>query len=156
MKNKHEIKKILIAVDETPYSEKAWLYGHHLAQQMKAKIALVHVNEIPAMPTYVGNLVVGEAPTIMPDLMSIQEENTQKLFEKITKSFGPEVQVDTFSRMGAIREEILDVAQEWEADLIILGTHGRTGFDHFISGSVAESVARRSDCPVLIIPNKEN
>ena len=86
MKTNPQIQKILIAVDETPYSEKAWQYGYHLAKQMKAKIALVHVNEIPAMPTYVGNLVVGEAPTIMPDLMSIQEENTQKLFKKISKS----------------------------------------------------------------------
>lgn len=154
MKTNSQIQKILIAVDETPYSEKAWQYGYHLAQQMKAKIALVHVNEIPAMPTYVGNLVVGEAPTIMPDLMSIQEENTQNLFKKIIKSFSADIQVETYSRMGAIREEILAVAEEWKADLIILGTHGRTGFEHFISGSVAESVARKAHCPVLIIPSK--
>jgi nucleotide-binding universal stress UspA family protein len=53
------------------------------------------------------------------------------------------------------QDEILAVAEECKADLIILGTHGRTGFDHFISGSVSESVARKSKCPVLIIPNPE-
>ncbi|HEY0769691.1 MAG TPA: universal stress protein, partial [Sphingobacteriaceae bacterium] len=58
-------------------------------------------------------------------------------------------------KIGNPRDEILITADEWNADLIIVGTHGRTGFDHFISGSVAEGVARKAKCPVLIIPKME-
>ncbi|MFM6975991.1 MAG: universal stress protein [Sphingobacteriaceae bacterium] len=156
MKASHKIEKILIAIEDSPYSEKALSYGHHLAIQMSAQVALVHVNDLPLMPNYVGNMVVGELPTISPELMTLQEEATQKLFERIIRSWKDEISVHTFSRLGNVRDEILDVAEQWHADLIILGTHGRTGFDHFISGSVAESVARKAHCPVLIIPNKEN
>ena len=151
-----KIDRILIAVEESTYSEKAWLYGYHLAELMKAKIGLVHVLEPPAIPTYVGNMVVGEAPNIMADLMTMQEESTKALFERITKRMSDEVQVYTFVKMGNVKTEILDLAEEWKADLIILGTHGRTGIDHFIAGSVAEGVARKAHCPVLIIPNKKN
>ena len=156
MKSSIKLQKILIAIEDSAYSEKALNYGHHLAQQMQAKVALVHVNELPMAPDYVGNMVMGETPTLVPELIRIQEENTKALFERIIKSWKDELQVFTFSRMGNVRDEILDVAEEWKADLIILGTHGRTGFDHFISGSVAESVTRKAHCPVLIIPNKEN
>ena len=63
--------------------------------------------------------------------------------------------VYSFHKMGHPKDEILLTADEWNADIIILGTHGRTGFDHFLSGSVAEKVVRRAKCPVLIIPNKD-
>lgn len=156
MKKAIKLQRILIAIDDTPYSEKALHYGHHLAKEMKAKVALVHVNELPVVPVYVGNPVMGESPTLLPELMAVQEENSKNLFERATKNWEENIQLYTFTRLGNIRDEILDVAQEWKADLIILGTHGRTGLDHFLVGSVAESVARKSECPVLIIPNKAN
>lgn len=154
MKKKIQLKKILIAIDESPFSEHAMAYGHQFAAKMGAKVALVHVNEFPMMPTYVGNMVVGEAPTVIPEMLSAQEEASKALFKRIKKEWGDDVPLETFTRMGDVRDEILNQAEEWKADLLILGTHGRTGFDHFISGSVAESVARKSHCPVLIIPNK--
>ena len=59
------------------------------------------------------------------------------------------------TKIGRAQDEILSVADDCKADMIILGTHGRTGFDHFISGSVSESVSRKAKCPILIIPNPE-
>ena len=66
-----------------------------------------------------------------------------------------EVKISTVTKIGRAQDEILAVADDCKADMIILGTHGRTGFDHFISGSVSQSVARKAKCPVLIIPNPE-
>lgn len=156
MKNTIALKRILIAIDESTYSEKALSYGCHLAKKLNAKVALVHVSELPMIPGYVGNTVVGEAPSVVPELLSVEQEAAKKLLERATKTCGEQNEVYTFNRIGLIKDEILAVADEWKADLLILGTHGRTGLDHFIVGSIAESVARKAHCPVLIIPNKEN
>jgi nucleotide-binding universal stress UspA family protein len=55
---------------------------------------------------------------------------------------------------GKTFEVILKVAEEWNADLIVLGTHGRTGLSHLLTGSVAEKVIRHSTLPLYIIPTK--
>lgn len=53
---------------------------------------------------------------------------------------------------GFPKEEILNTAKEWEADVIVMGTHGRTGLSHFFQGSIAEHVVRHARVPVLVIP----
>ncbi|MFV5689388.1 universal stress protein [Flavobacterium sp. ZT3R25] len=60
--------------------------------------------------------------------------------------------VRTFVAEGIPYEVILNVAKQWDADIIVLGTHGRTGFSHLIMGSVAEKVIRHSEIPIFIIP----
>ncbi len=156
MRNSIALKKILIAIDETTYSEKALSYGCHLAKKLHAKVALVHVSELPMLPGYVGNAVVGEVPSVVPELLSVEQEAAKKLLERACKTCGNQIELHTFNRMGLVKDEILAVAEEWKADLLILGTHGRTGLNHFMMGSIAESVVRKAHCPVLIIPNKAN
>lgn len=148
------IKKILIAVEESVYSEIAIDYGLALGRRLGAEVALVHVNEIPAATPYIADPLLNETSFMMPEMITLQEEASKKLFDRIQQQAGDLV-LQTFTRIGSPKTEILATADECHADLIILGTHGRTGFDHFISGSVAESVVRKSKCPVLIIPNKE-
>ncbi|MXV52598.1 universal stress protein [Pedobacter sp. HMF7647] len=149
------ISKILIAIEDSTFSEKAAEYGLGIATAMNASIALVHVNNIPPATTYTTDPLTLEPPVLMPDLMFVQEESGQKLLDKYAADFeSKNLTVFTFNRIGDTRNEILATAEEWGADLIVLGTHGRTGFDHLISGSVAESVTRHSKCPVLVVPNK--
>ncbi len=150
--NHIQLKKILIAVEDSPYSDKATDYGFTLARQMKASIALVHVNDLPMAVPYVADPLLNEPPILMPGIMQAQEESSKKLLERISEKLGGGITLFTFNKIGNPKDEILATAEEWEADMIILGTHGRTGFDHFISGSVAESVVRKAKCPVLIIP----
>ncbi len=146
--------RILIATDDSECSKKALQHGHSLAQTMQASVALVHVIE-PASPTnYGADPLMGQQPIIIPETTEIQEESSKKLLDEISKDFQDVKEVFTFSRIGSPKQEILSVASEWAADLIIMGTHGRTGFDHFISGSVSESVIRRAACPVLVVPSK--
>ena len=149
------LHKILIAVEDSPYSDQAVNYGFALARKFGAAIALVHVNEIPIATPYIADPLLNESPVMIPEMMQIQEEASKNLFDRIQKQWGEDVTLYTFTKIGRPKDEILATADECKADLIILGTHGRTGFDHFISGSVSESVARRAKCPVLIIPNKE-
>lgn len=150
--NPIQLKKILIAVEDSPYSDKATAYGFAFARQMGASIALLHVNEMPVAMPYVADPLLNEPPIMMPEMMHIQEEASKKLLDRISEKLGEGITIFTFNKIGSPKAEILATAEEWDADLIILGTHGRTGFDHFISGSVAESVVRKAKCPVLIIP----
>ncbi len=146
--------RILIATDDSECSKKALQHGHGLAKIMESSVALIHVIE-PAAPTnYGADPLMGQQPIIIPETTEIQEENSKTMLDEISKGFQDVKEVFTFSRIGNPKQEILTVANEWAADLIIMGTHGRTGFDHFISGSVSESVTRRAPCPVLVVPGK--
>jgi nucleotide-binding universal stress UspA family protein len=149
------IHRILIAVDDSPYSDQAVSYGILLAKNLGSKITLVHVDEIPISSPYSADPLLNESPIMIPELMHIQEEASKLLFERIKEQYGEVVDISTVTKIGRAQDEILAAANECKADMIILGTHGRTGFDHFISGSVSESVARKAKCPVLIIPNPE-
>ena len=155
MINPDNLKKILIAVEDNVYSDHAVSYGLSLARRLGAEVALVHVNEIPAATPYIADPMLNETSFMMPEMISIQEDASNALFERIKKQAGDDVTLYTYTKLGSPKTEILATAEECNADMIILGTHGRTGFDHFISGSVAEGVARKSKCPVLIIPNKD-
>lgn len=155
MVSPENIHRILIAVEDSPYSEQAVNYGVLLAKNLGSKITLVHVDEIPISSPYSADPLLNESPVMIPELMHIQEEASKALFKKLEDKYGQIVKISTVTKIGRAQDEILAVADECKADMIILGTHGRTGFDHFISGSVSESVARKAKCPVLIIPRQE-
>ncbi|WP_256012588.1 universal stress protein [Desertivirga xinjiangensis] len=155
MKTLNEVHKILIAVEDSQYSERAASYGFELAQKLGADVGLIHVNEVPTGTPFVADPLLNEPPVMMPELINVQEEASKKLLDRIADTYFGKATIYSFHKVGNPRDEILHTAEEWNADMIILGTHGRTGFDHFISGSVAEKVIRKAKCPVLIIPNKE-
>jgi nucleotide-binding universal stress UspA family protein len=155
MKRKDNISRILIAVEDSTYSDVAVHYGMMLAKKMGAKIALVHADEIPMNTPYNADPMLNETPLVIPEMMQIQHEASKDLFQRIHDEYGAKTEITTYIRVGRAQDEILAAAEEYQADLIILGTHGRTGLDQFISGSVSAGVAKRAKCPVLIIPKPE-
>jgi nucleotide-binding universal stress UspA family protein len=155
MKTLNQITKILIAIEDSQYSERAAGYGFDLAEKLNASVALLHVNEVPVGTSYIADPMLNESQVVLPDLIQLQDESSKKLLDRISEVYAGRVPTYTYTKLGNPRDEILATAEEWGADMIILGTHGRTGFDHFISGSVSEKVVRKAKCPVLIIPNKE-
>lgn len=155
MENLHEFQKILIAVDDSKYAYHATEYGFALAKKLNASVALVHINQIPVAVNITGDPILGDSGMVLPNIMDIQKEQAEALFTKLKTNFAPETIVDEFILEGDVSTEIVNLAKEQNFSMIVMGTHGRTGFDHFISGSVAESVSRHAKCPVLIIPNKE-
>lgn len=155
MKTQDTISRILIAVEDSPYSDQAIHYGMMLAKKMGSKVALVHADEIPVNTPFIADPMLSETSLMIPEMMEVQAEASKNLFKRIKEQYSNQDEVTTYTRIGRAQDEILAVAEEYKADLIILGTHGRTGLDHFISGSVSSSVAKRAKCPVMIIPKME-
>lgn len=140
------MKKIIIAVDNDPTSEKIALNGFQLGLQLKAEIALLSVVDLTLLITD-GAVTPKEFADIA---INDYKKNQQMLIETVFKDH----KVWTFVEEGIPYEVILKVANEWDADIIVLGTHGRTGFSHLIMGSVAEKIIRHSEIPIFIIPIK--
>ncbi|MDP1744152.1 MAG: universal stress protein [Bacteroidota bacterium] len=140
------MKKLLIAIDNGPSSEKVSSKGFELAKQLNVEIALVSVVDTSVLITD-----GGVTPKEMADLIKNDYKKSQQLLiENVFKNY----KVWSFIEEGKPFEVILKVAEEWEADLIVLGTHGRTGLTHLLMGSVAEKVVRHSIKPLFIIPTK--
>lgn len=145
-------KKILIAVDNSSCSEKAAKAGYEMAVKFNAEIALLNIIE----PT---PAAVNPDYTLAPVFMEMydnSEENSHVLLKEIESKYGDEINTTYLSTIDTASHGIVQQAEEWGAELIVIGTHGRTGFYHFLMGSVAEHVARKAACPVLIVPNKDD
>ncbi|MEJ5053800.1 universal stress protein [Sphingobacterium sp. MYb382] len=151
---KQRFNRILVAVDDSPCTEKAIEYAKDIAQEFNSVVALITV--VP--PNTVSNIgadpIMGQQPIIIPEALEIQMESASDELRKLAAEFTGAQEVFVFNKVGGIRDEIIDTAASWSADLIIMGSNGRTGFEHLISGSVSESVIRKASCPVLVIPNK--
>ena len=140
--------KILIAVDSSEYSMQAAKKGLELAHQLNAKAALIYVvDKSKAM----GNIDAG----IMPEeaLLVLKKEVEQTLDQLATMYNGKELM--KFMPEGHPTEDIINTAKIWEADLIVMGTHGRTGLKELLMGSVATYVIHHSKIPVMTVPFKK-
>lgn len=148
-----QYKRILIAVDETNSCKQALQHAYSIAKLNDSIIALLHVNE-PISPTnFTTDPVLGQQPVLIPDnLIFEEEEQSRNLLNMYSDYFKGIHEIFTFVRTGTPREEILIVAKEWGADLIVLGHHKKTGLDQWFSGSVSQSIAKHAECPVLVIP----
>ncbi|NGM62016.1 universal stress protein [Sphingobacterium sp. SGG-5] len=148
-----KFKRILLAVDDTPCSHKVIEYAKDLVSETTT-VALITVIPPTSPASYGADPLLGQQPIVVPEVSEIQVQTAQEYLDGLSESFTNAQEIFTFSKVGNIREEILDLSQEWSADLIVMGSNGRSGFDWFISGSVSESVIRKSHCPVLVIPSK--
>ncbi|WP_017258089.1 universal stress protein [Pedobacter arcticus] len=153
MENLQTFERILIAVDDSKYAYHAADYGFALAKKLNASVSLVHITQIPVATNITGDPILGDTGMILPNVMDIQKEHAERLFADLKLKFAPETIVDEYILIGDVTSEIVSLAKEQNFSMIIMGTHSRKGFDHFISGSVAESVTRHANCPVLIIPS---
>jgi len=139
--------KILIAVDSSEYSMQAAKKGLKLAHQINAKVALLYVVDTSRA---MGNIEAG----ILPEqaLIVLKKEAEQTLDELATMYNGKDIL--KFMPEGSPTKDIIKTAEIWEADLIVMGTHGRTGLLHLLVGSVSEYIIRHSKIPVMVVPSK--
>jgi nucleotide-binding universal stress UspA family protein len=135
------IKTILHPTDFSERSDLAFRLACSLARDHGARLIILHVAEPPVPPTPSGIPIV---PAVL-DLDS-QREQLQRL-----RPADPKVPVEHRLIVGAAAAEILDVAEASKCDLIVMGTHGRTGLGRLLMGSVAEQVVRKAPCPVLTV-----
>ncbi|MFQ5738766.1 MAG: universal stress protein [Acidobacteriota bacterium] len=140
-------KKILAPTDFSQSSLKAVERAAELAAHFASELCLVHVHApVPAMPP---DLNYGfELPVYDDGALSRAEE---RLREVVEKSLSPDLMVRTFVQYGDPAREITRIAEEERLDLIVIATHGLTGWRHLVFGSVAEKVLRSAPCPVLTL-----
>ncbi|MDR4503907.1 MAG: universal stress protein [Candidatus Scalindua sp.] len=145
-----KIKKILCPVDFSGSSNLAVEYAKELASLLNARLYLLHVVEqLHGNERY---LILQITPQEIAEKVKKEaEERLTSIARKIKKL--PEIKTEV--REGKAFVEIVKTARKDDIDLIIMGSHGRTGLSHALIGSVAERVARKAHCPVLIVKDKD-
>jgi nucleotide-binding universal stress UspA family protein len=142
------IKKILCPTDFSDSSYEALKVAEELALNFSAKLYLINVvNPIPVITEPTGPLTFN-----LSLYQKELEEFSKKSLEDVRKNrISKQVRVQTIVAYGIAPDEIVGAAEAENVDLIVIATHGRTGFRHLVSGSVTEKVIRISSHPVLTI-----
>ena len=147
-----QLRRILMASDFSLYSQEAQDYAVYLARSLGVDLHLLHVFE----PSYYSH--TGVTSRIHPEVRQWFEEirkTEQMKLNTLTEEVRSQgVKVHAVFKEGNPFLEILKAAGEIQADLIVMGTHGRTGLAHVLMGSVAERVVRKAPCPVLTVRAK--
>ena len=151
------MKKVLIAVDYDPSAQKIAETGYSLAKTMGAQVTLLHVT---SDATYYSSLnyspIMGfdsfsNLDVVQTDIVNQLQEGAEEYLTKTRQFLGDDT-IRIMVRDGDFGDSILEVADEINADFIVLGTHSRSGWDKLLMGSVAEKVLRKSTIPMFIIP----
>jgi universal stress protein A len=139
------VHHVLVPLDFSTYAEQALDYAIALAQKLQARVTLLHVIQPPAVVNVKGGL--WPTSTFLQDLEAAVTRDMEGYLARVTAA-GLEGEMVVVH--GVPFQEILDTAKARQVDLIIMGTHGRTGLTHVFLGSVAERVVRLAPCPVLV------
>lgn len=143
------IKKILCPVDFSEFTNETFEYAATIAKKFNAELHLLHV--IPNL-----NYFTPYESFLTPEnLVAIErniEQEVEKDFNKLLQGAG--IEAKKVVRTGITFIEIIDYVKNENIDLIVMGTHGRSGIEHILIGSVAEKVVRKAPCPVLTVRPK--
>ncbi len=142
-------KKIVCPIDFSEFTNEIVAYAAGIAKKFNAELHLLHI--IPNL-----NYFTPYESFLTPENLVAIENNinteVERDFDKIIK--GIDIQVKKITRTGITFVEIIDYVKTEGIDLIVMGTHGRSGIEHILIGSVAEKVVRKAPCPVLTVRPK--
>lgn len=136
------MRKILIAVEGGPLTETVVKHGIKLANLLKAEIGFIYAADVTGF--------IGESGYTTQNYLEDLHKEARDLFDKLKSEFHI-TETWAFIKDGKPAAKIVETAKEWNADYIVIGTHGRTGIAHLLMSSVAEHVIRHSKVPVLVI-----
>jgi nucleotide-binding universal stress UspA family protein len=143
-------KNILCPVDFSEFTDEILTYGVTIAKRFDSELHLIHV--IPNL-----NYFTPYESFLTPENLVAIERNIEgevgKDFDRITKKL--DLPFKRVIKTGVTFVEIIDYIKDQGIDLVVMGTHGRSGIEHILIGSVAEKVVRKSPCPVLTIRPKD-
>lgn len=142
------LRSVLCATDFSQFSVSAYRYGLLLAREYRAKLLLLHVSELWLHPS-VDYAIPGKGFEESRRILIEQTENELRRFVRSAPYEGIELRSEV--REGQAADAILTAGRLHQADMIVVGTHGRRGFDRVMLGSVAERVMRKASCPVLLV-----
>jgi len=142
------IHKILVATDFSEPAAHALEYGADLAVKYSVPLLIMHAFTLPVLA-----LPDGYVTITAPNAANMTGQLNEGLERAEARARGLGVaSVQSKLVEGAAWHEIIGMAKAQRCDLIVIGTHGRTGMSHLLLGSVAEKVVRKASCPVLAIP----
>lgn len=144
------LRKILAPIDFSPASKNALNYAVRFAEEFGGELTLLHVLEPDSMT---GFMAVPEATAFVESDIVAAGKNLRALIACVN---GKIKQPHWKIRAGLPSHEIVEAAKEMDVDLIIVATHGYTGWKHFCIGKTAERVVRAAPCPVLVVREKEH
>ncbi|MFT4019809.1 MAG: universal stress protein [Agriterribacter sp.] len=142
-----EYKRILIAIDNSSYSMKAADVGFSLAHGLKATVGLIYVVD---RSKEVVNADLGITPG---ESQTVLLSEAEKTIEQYIHLYDGVEHVEQFTPEGLPEHEIINIAKEWKADMIVMGSHGRSGIEKILTGSTTEYVIRHATIPVLVSPS---
>jgi nucleotide-binding universal stress UspA family protein len=142
-----KIARILVPLDLGESSARTLDYAKTVAQPFGASLVLLHVVPNPYV-TAASDVYLPPPQEFLDTLVRDARSRLEELAHQVDRGTLP---VETVVQVGDPLVEIVNVAASRLADLIVMGTHGRTGVAHFMLGSVAERVVRTAPCPVLTI-----
>lgn len=143
-------QRILVPIDGSPSSQRALATALQMAQAFGARLRLIHVVEETAY-------LAGYDPFggYAGDLIRVMRESGEKVLAQglaTAKAAGIEADTVLFDKLGErLGETVANAAKAWNAELIVVGTHGRRGIGRLVMGSGAEQVIRLAEVPVLVI-----
>ncbi len=142
-------KKILCPVDFSKFTEEVITYAADIAKRYGAELHVLHV--IPNLTYF-----TPYESFLTPENLVAVEKNIQ---DEVERDFGKmlkhvDIEIKRVVKTGVAFVEIIDYAKSEGMDLIVMGTHGRSGIEHILIGNVAEKVVRKSPCPVMTIRPK--
>ena len=141
-------EKILVAIDFSPDSDHALEYAIDLGQRLESILKLVHV-----IHTHLPH----GAETRFPNMWEyIRTEAETQMKVRRHRAGGAGLRAGAIVETGIPAAKIVAIAEDEETDLIVMGTHGRTGLHRILLGSVAERVVGLSPCPVLTVPRSDH
>ncbi len=143
-----EIKVILCPVDFSEFSARAYQHALSLAEHYRAKLVAQHIVELSRYPYADYAASAGDYAEFC---RSLRDGGKEQLWEFVKKHHHDEIQPELVVHEGAAPDCILSLAQARKVDLIVMGTHGRRGYDRLVLGSVTNRVMRKTPYPVLAV-----
>ncbi len=141
-----EIRRILFATDFSERAQAAWDYADLLATTFGAEVHVVHAVQEPMAAVPEAGLAIATPAIDMTGLFDSAKRGLERLAVAAPATVAARVVL-----AGPPADEIVRYARESAADVVVIGTHGRTGFAHVLLGSIAERIVRTSPCPVLTV-----
>ncbi|MCI6994185.1 universal stress protein [uncultured Methanobrevibacter sp.] len=137
-------KKILVPTDGSEFAKKAQKHALFLSKVSGAEIIAISVTE----NNFVNGLPLDDEVYQLNQILKERSEENLKEFDKLNED---ELKITHIVREGSPAKVILEVAKEENIDLIVMGSSGKSGFDRFIMGSVADKVVNSAKCAVLVV-----
>ena len=147
----NRLQRILVPTDFSTTANAALTYGIELARVFGARLDLLHVSEHPEAAAEMG-YPLGLVETVH----NVHNTTVGRLRTLVTENEARELSPEYAMRVGTASNEIVGYEKEHDIDLIVMGTHGRSGVTRVVLGSVAERVVRKAPCPVLTVHNPEH